>query len=364
MKSLAPYALILPLAMLSSSCSRHADPGAEAAPAASEAAPVKVATQSAQSRPMPRYLRITGELKGSQQANVAADASGKVVEAPIERGTHVKKGDVLFRLDDRSAALSLAEAEATLVSAQLKLDLQRTELARNEPLARTKAISDTDFQHFKIDFASAEASLDASKARRDMAEKTLKDATILSPFDGTVGERLVELGEYVSANSQVASLVATDKLRLVVNVPETSIGQIREDQTVTFTVPAYPAGVFSGKIKFIGASVRNSARDLIIEAEVPNKDGKLKPGMFAEGRISLGDEESVTVPASSVLSEGPTRRVYVLIKDRLEERLVEAGETKDDLIEIRRGVSAGDAVVVTPGPGAADGIRAEVSARS
>jgi len=360
MKSLALYALFLPLAL--NSCSRHAGPG-EGAPAATETPTLKVVTQPARSQPMPRYLRVTGELKGSQEAHVAADASGKVVAAPIERGTVVKAGDVLLRLDDRAAALSLAEAEATLVSAQLKLDLQRAELARNEPLARTKAISDTDYQHFKIDFASAEASLEATQARRDMAKKTLNDATILSPFDGTVAERLVDTGEYVSANSQVAYLVAIDRLRLSVNVPETAVGQIREGQTISFGVPAYPGSVFTGTIKFIGASVRNSSRDLIVEAEVPNRDGKLKPGMFAEGRVALGEQESVAVPVTAVLVEGPTRQVYVLLKDRLEERLVEVGETKDDLIEIRHGIAAGEAVVVTPGLGVADGVRAEVAGR-
>ena len=360
MKFLIHPAILLPLAFVS--CSHPADSDKEKS-ATAESPPITVSTAPAQSLPIPRYLRITGELKGSQQANVAADASGKVVAAPIERGTVVKAGDVLFRLDDRRAALSLAEAEATLVSAELKLDLQRSELTRNEPLARTKAISDTDFQRFKIDFASAEASLDASKARRDIAKKTLSDATIVSPFDGTVAERLVELGEYVSANSQVVSLVATDRLRLAVNVPETAVGQVHVGQTITFNVPAYPGVTFTGNVKFIGASVRNSARDLIVEAEVANGDGRLKPGMFAEGRVGLGEEDSVTVPITSVISDGPVRRVFVLIKDRLEERLVETGETKDALIEIRRGVTAGDAVVMTPGPGTADGVRAEGSAR-
>lgn len=350
--------LLLPSLVLPA-CSKKPDSNAGASVPV-EAAPINVTARPAEELPMPRYLRVTGELKGSQEALVAADAAGKVVAAPIERGTIVKAGDVLFRLDDRSAVLSLAEAEATLVSAQLKMDLQRTELSRNEPLAKTKAISDTDFQRFKIDFASAEASLAASKARRDMAKKSVGDATILAPFDGTVAERLIELGEYVSTNSQVANLVATDRLRLVLNVPETAIGRITEGQAVSFNVPAFPGTAFTGTVKFIGASVRNSARDLIVEAEVPNADGKLKPGMFAEGRVALGEEPGVAVPASSVLTDGTTRKLFVVSKERLEERLVEVGETKGDVLEIRRGLAKGEPVVVTPGRDAADGIRVNV----
>ena len=345
MKRFLQPVVLLPLAFGSCSRSHDAEVGK---PVSVEAAPAKVATVSASKSPIPRYLRVTGELKGSQQANVAADASGKVVEAAVERGSSVKAGGVLFRLDDRGATLSLAEAEAALVSAQLKLELKRTELARNEPLARAKAIADSDFQRFKNEFASAEADLDAAKARRDIAKKTLADATIVSPFDATVGERLVEVGEYVNASTQVAALVATSRLRLVVNVPETSVGLIRESQAISFSVPAYPGATFRGNIKFIGAAVRSSARDLIVEADVANGDGRLKPGMFAEGRIGLGDEESVTIPTVAVVADGLSQRVFVLINDRLEERLVETGETKDSMVEIRRGVSAGDAVVIDP----------------
>lgn len=312
---------------------------------------------------MPRYLRVTGELRGSQEAMVAADASGKVVRAPIERGTVVKAGDVLVKLDDRSAVLSLQEAEASLVSAQLKLDLQKSELARNEPLAKTKAISDTDYQRFKIDFASAEASVAAATARRDMAQKSVADATIVAPFAGTVAERLTDLGEYVSSNSQVASLVATDKLRLFLNVPETAVGKIREGQEVGFGVPAYQGENFTATVKYIGASVRDSARDLIIEAEVANQDGKLKPGMFAEGRVALGDEPAVTIPQSALRSEGSTRKVFVVENGHIVERLVEVGETRDNVVGIRRGISKGEQVVLTPSADTTDGLKVNLTAQ-
>ncbi|MDB6071942.1 MAG: efflux transporter periplasmic adaptor subunit [Verrucomicrobiales bacterium] len=351
-----PASFLLISALILPACSPKTDP-ASAGAAAAEPAPIQVSARAAGEQPMPRYLRVTGELRGAQEAMVAADAPGKVVDAPIERGTIVKAGEVLLRLDDRSAALSLAEAEAALVSAQLKMDLQRTELARNEPLAKTKAISDTDFQRFKIDFASADASLAGSKARRDQAKKSLTDSTILAPFDGTVAERLVQLGEYVSSNSPVANLVATDRLRLMLNVPETAVGRITPGQAVTFSVPAFPGVSFTGNVKFIGAAVRNSARDLIVEAEVGNGDGKLKPGMFAEGRVALGEEPAITVPEKSVLSEGPVRKLFVVVKDRLEARLVETGESKPGFLEIARGLAKGELVVTAPGPNAADGVK-------
>lgn len=349
---------LTPLALLLSGCSRTAP--VAAASARAEPAPVAVTTQPADSKPMPRYLRITGELKGEQQAQVAADAAGKVVSAPVERGSVVKQGDVLIKLDDRNAKLSLQEAEATLESAKFKLDLQRSEMARNEPLAKTKAIADSDFQKLKTDLAAAEAAHSASVARRDMAQKSLADTNILAPFSGTVMNRLTNVGEYVSANTPIVGLVATDKLRLTLNVPETAVASIAVGQDVLFSVPAHPGKTFTGKAKFIGAAVREAARDLQVEAEVNNADGLLKPGMFAEGRLALAEVEGVSVPASAVRAEGSTRKVFIVQDGRIVERLVEVGETKADRIEIRRGINSGDAVVVTPAAEVADGIKVKL----
>ena len=306
---------------------------------------------------MPRYLRVTGQLKGSREAKVAADASGKVVGALVERGSVVKAGDVLLKLDGSSALLSLREAEASVATAQLKLDWAGDEYKRNEPLASTKAISGTDFARLKNDRASAEASLAAAAARRDIARKAVDDTTIRAPFAGTVAERLIDLGEYVHQDSQVVHLVALEKLHLWLNVPETSAGAIKEGQQVTFNVPAFPRDTFAGVIRFIGASVRESARDLIVEAEVPNADGRLKPGMFAEARIALHEDLAVIVPAAALRVEGSNRKVLVVHQNQIEERFVETGETKDDAVEIRRGVNKGETVVIHPDAGAVDGMK-------
>lgn len=355
-----PVLLSLAIPCFLGSCSRTTT--AESAEfKANSDSPVKVTITRAITSPVPRYLQITGELKGGQQANVAADATGKVIESRIERGTIVKKGDVLFRLDARGATLSLAEAEANLVAARLKLDLQRGEFARNEPLARTKAISDTDFQRFKVDFSSAEAEAAAAEAKRDLAQKTLSDSTIISPFDATVNERLIEIGEYVNPNTQVAAIVSTNPLRFVVYVPETDVGRVKIDQSVTFSVPAYPGETFNGLIKFIGATVRSSARDLVVEAEVENHKGRLKPGMFAEGRIDLGDVESITAPKEAVKKDNLSSRVFVYAQGKLEERLIEVGETRDGRVEIRKGVSEGESLVLNPEAGSVDGATADAS---
>lgn len=357
----SPLLLGASILMMFASCSPK-PPAATSTKSMDDPSPLDLATGLAEEHPMPRYLRVTGELKSAEQALVAADAVGKVISAPIERGSVVKAGDVLIKLDDRNAQLSLQEAEASLKSAELALELRSSELKRNEPLAKTKAISDSDFQKFKIDFSSAEATLAASMARRDMARKTVADCAILAPFAGTVAERLVNLGEYVNVTTQVANLVATDKLRLTLNVPETAIGKIQLGQVVEFSVPAYSGERFTGTIKFIGSAVRSTARDLLVEAEVTNKDGKLKPGMFAEARVATGELPAIIVPRTAVRIEGSTKKLFVVVDGRLVERLVDLGETKGDLTEIRRGLNKGETIVLAPTKETSDGARVKVAA--
>ena len=317
---------------------------------------VKGRAVAATERAVPRFLRVTGQLTGKNDAVVAADAIGKVLAAPIERGTPVKEGDVLVRLDDRQAKLVLAEAEASLELAQSRLKLARNEQERNAPLAEKKAIADADFQKLVTDTTAREAELAAAVARRDMAEKTLADSAIKAPFTGVIAERLVEPGEYVKADSPIARLVDVGTLRLVVNVPETEVGKLAIGQEVEFSTGAFPGKTFSGTLKFLGAAVREAARDLVIEAEVENKVGSLRPGFFCDARIRLGEENAVVVPVEAVRVEGNRRRVFVVDKEAaLQERLVEVGESREGFIEIRRGVASGESLLLSPGTDAADG---------
>jgi membrane fusion protein (multidrug efflux system) len=333
--------------------------------AAAKAAPaeITVKTATAQEGPMPHYLRLTGGITAAQNAAVAADTTGKVVETPVERGSVVKAGDVLVQLDPRTAALNEAEAKANVAQAKSKLDLAESEVKRNTPLAQMKAVAETDFARIKSDRDSAAAGLAASDARLDMTQKTLNDATIRAPFDGTVAERFVAKGEYVMADSKVVQLIDLQHLRLLLNVAEPSVGRISVGQTVEFSVSSFPGEFFTGKIRFIGAALRAESRDLQVEAVVDNSDGRLRPGMFAEARLTLPEQRAITIPVAAVRVDGALRRVWVVESGKLNERLVEEGETDKGRIEIRRGVKSGEVVVISPGADVADGVAVKTSAQ-
>lgn len=325
-------------------------------------APVVVQLTNATERLLPRYLRVTGQLAGRQDALVAADTAGKVIEVLVERGSVVAAGGVLARVDDRTAQLQGREAGAAVALAEANLALARNEVERHAPLVKDQVIADADFRRLQASQAAREADLAGAMARQELAQKTLADAVIRAPFAGVVAERFVEAGEYVKTDSRIARVVAVSRLRLLLNVPETSAGRVREGQSVAFTTAAFPGETFTGELRFIGAAVRESARDLLVEAEVANPDGRLQPGLFAEARVRLGEAAAVVVPGGALRSDGGRRSVFQVEDGALAERLVEVGDAVDGWVEIRRGLAAGAAVVILPeGGGLADGQPATVT---
>jgi len=333
---------------------------AAVAPEKKAVASVKGRTVPLTIREVPRFLRVTGQLIGRNDAVIAADAVGKVVEAPVERGSVVKAGDTLVKLDERQAKLALDEADASLELAKTRLLLAKNEQERNAPLAQNRAIAEADFQKLVTDTAAREAELAASIARRDMTQKTLTDSVIRAPFAGVVAERMVEPGEYVKADSPVARVVDLATLRLVLNVPETEVGALEVGQTVEFTTAAFPTRTYTATLRFLGAAMREASRDLVVEATVENTDGTLRPGFFCNARIRLSEEKAAVVPVEALRVEGSRRKLFVIEKNNtLSERLVEVGETREGFIEIRRGAAAGESVLLQPGPEAVDGVAFE-----
>lgn len=359
MKSVSPriFAALLPLM---AACEREK----EAPPASAE--PVKAAvvirgrTAKAEMHAFPRFLRVTGQLAAKSDSIVAADTAGKVVAVEVERGSVVAKGDVLARLDERQPRLMLAEATAAMKLATSRLTLAQHEQARNEPLAEKKAIADSTYQLLLTEVLAREAEVAASTARRDQAQKMLDDCTIRTPFAGVVAEKAADPGEYVGPGVPVARVVESSTLRLVLNVPETEVASLAEGQKVEFTTAAFAARHFEGELKYLGAAMREISRDLVVEALVDNADGTLRPGFFCDARILLSEEKALGVPEKALRLDGSRRKVFVIESGgTLGERLVDVGEARGGFMEIRRGVQAGESVLLEPGPEAADGLKFE-----
>jgi membrane fusion protein (multidrug efflux system) len=322
------------------------------APAKADEPAVSVTIAEVVDRPMPRYLALTGSLTPNESSDVAANGAGVVLQTLVERGALVDKGAIVARLDARTAALSTAEAEAQAAAAKSALDVAKVECERVEKLYAANAISGVDYDRQHAQCTNATWQAKVAEARVALVRKGIGDATVRTPFAGMIAERYVSAGEYVQPSSKVVRVVAIDPLRLEITVPEQSIALVKVGLEVDFRVPAFPDGNFKGAIRYIGPTLRAASRDLVVEAVVPNPDKRLRPGMFATARVALGETPAPVVPKSAIRVDGNLHRIFVVVDDRVEERLVKVGEEREGVVEIETGVRTGERVV--------DPIRAEI----
>lgn len=306
---------------------------------------------------MPKFLVLNGSLTPNEASDVAANGMGAVLATLIERGAMVEKGEVLARLDARTAALSTAEAEASANAAKANLEVAQSECDRLEKLFKLNAISGVEYDKQHAACVGAVWSAKVADARVNMARKGLGDASVRAPFAGMIAEKYVSAGEYVQPSSKVARVVSIDPLRLEITVPEQSVPLIKPGLEVDFKVAAFAEQGFKGSIRYIGPALRPGSRDLVVEAVVPNADKKLRPGMFATAKISLGDKDAPVIPLSAIRNDGTLRRVFVLVGDHIEERLAKLGEERDGMVEVEQGLVAGEKVVSPLKPEVRDGAK-------
>ncbi len=334
---------------------------AETAPTKPEAAaPIAVKQAEAQPLKVPRVLTLSGSLIGSEEAKVAAGAAGKVLATYIERGSVVRKGAVLVKLDARAVGAQAQEAAAQVESAKAQEAQAKLDCARTEQMFQKGAISKADYDKAHTACESTKWSVSAAEARRTLTAEALRDTEIKAPFSGMVIERFVTAGEYVRADSPVVSLVDVDALRVELTVPEADVATVRQGMTVDFHTAANDTGpAYHGKIRYVGPSVRATTRDAVVEAAIDNPGHDLRPGMFVTARLSLGEQTLLSVPASAVRTEGTLRHVFTVSGDRLEDRLVQVEETRGGLVPVVSGIKAGDRVVVDVTPEMRDGSKVQ-----
>jgi membrane fusion protein, multidrug efflux system len=256
--------------------------------------------------------------------------------------------------------LSATAAQAQAKLAQSQLEQAQRECERVKHLLDTGAISQADFDRQTSQCTAQQWSATAAEAQQQSATKLLGDTRIRAPFDGIIGERMINVGQYVEPSTRVASIYLADPLRLELTIPEADLASIHEGVTVTFSVAAFADEKFTGTIRYISPNVRESSRDLVAEAIVGNQEGRLKPGMFAVAKLELGEKPSPVVAARALATDDTAARLFVVGEDkRVQERLVRIGESKGDMVAVLSGVAKGESVILQPGPDVRDGARVE-----
>jgi membrane fusion protein (multidrug efflux system) len=350
---------ILPLAtilLVAAAACDGANPKAQsAAPAGS---PAQTPTETAQATPtaVPDWVVVTGKITARDRSDLVADTSGNVKAVMVERGTRVKKGDPLVRIDVRTAALNADEARANLISMESKRVQVATECARSTNLFEKGAITRSEWERDQAGCTQADQNVAAAQAKLALAGKSLDDGVLRAPFDGIVSNRWVSPGEWASPGSRLVTLVADGPRIAELRLSEYAASRVAAGAEVQVEPVALTDHVVSAHITRIGGEIDPATRDLVVEAEL-SPDDKILPGMFVRARITVAERTLPAIPATAVVKRGSTWRVFAVVDNALEERVVQLGpKASGGRVTILRGVSSGDLVAANVGDKTVDGV--------
>lgn len=309
-------------------------------------------------------LRLETADKQLQQAQAAIEqARANYRSALAKVGLTEDKGfsvSQIAEVKNAKADLDLAEREFTRAERLLESgDVARTffdqrRAQRDQKRAQYEVavnLANQNYAGVRSAQAAVQVAQSAAKTSQvavDQARKSVGDMSILAPISGYVSDKTADPGEFVGTTNKIATIMRTSTLRLKIDVPEQAVASIKTGQAVSLRTSAYPDRTFAGTIARFTPNLNTTSRTLTVEAEVDSAGGALKPGLFATVRIAQGESQKIVmVPATAVRDDGGTKKVFVVKEGRVEEKIVQVGDTENDRIQIKQGLGGDEQVAVS-----------------
>lgn len=314
-------------------------------------------------------VTATGTVEPVTEVEVGTQVSGIIDKLYVDYNDEVKAGQVIAEMDRVTLQAELESAQSNLASAKTEYEYRLKEYNRSKTLFEKELISDSDYDLAVYNYEKALNSYKQSQASMVKVQRNLGYATITSPIDGVVISRAVEEGQTVAAGFSTPTLfvIANDltKMRVIADVDEADIGQVKEGQSVGFTVDAYPDDVFDGIVQQVRLEPTTTSNVVTYEVVITadNPELKLKPGLTASVTINtLNRDNSLSVPTRALRftpdmeqmeqfglkvegTEPQTRHVWVKNGDTIHPEAVETGYAMNDRTEILSGVKEGEIIV-------------------
>ena len=352
-------------------------------------APRRVQVVKAEKRLIPRTVVAVGTLAAEERAELGFKVPGRLARWDVDLGSRVAAGAVLAELDARDYELRRDRARAALEQARARLglpvggdddgldpegvgvvrqakarlDQAKVTLERSRELRDQGILAQAEYDTSQAAFRVAESlyndSLEEVNNRRGilaerrsdlaLAEQAVTDSRLVAPFSGAVQQRRANLGEYLAAGAPVLTLVKLTPLRLRLDVPEREALNVREGQAVAVRTEG-ATDAWPGRIVRLSPAIEEANRSLIVEAEVDNSKGLLRPGSFARAEIQTeSGGDSLVVPATALVLFAGIEKVVTVRDGKALERPVTTGRHAGDAVEILSGLEQGESVVVKPG---------------
>lgn len=324
-------------------------------------------------------ILVVGNLIGDSTVSVAPRTAGRLQDIYVRLGDRVSRGQRIAKIEDFEIVEQVKQAEAaqevslaTIRQREADLKAAQTSAERSRSLFERQLLPKQTLDDNEARYQSAVAQLDLaraqatqSRARLDELRINLSNTIITSPVNGFVAKRAVDPGAYVSQNAPVADVVDITIVRLVANVVEKDLKQLKTGDATRVEVDAFPGETFKGRIARVSPVLDPATRTAPIEIEIANGEYRLKPGMYARVGITTDvKKDALVVPVNAVVDLGGRRGVFQPQGDSAVFHMVQVGTEQRDLVEVVGGLAEGD-VVITTGAGALrDGDRVAVNGRA
>jgi membrane fusion protein (multidrug efflux system) len=305
--------------------------------------PTAVTTAIASKTDWQSTMESVGSLAAVNGVTVSTDLAGIVTDIAFESGSKVHAGDLLVHMDTK-------QEEAQLHQAQAQRDWASVSLKRDKELLGKHAVSQADYDNAEASYRQAQSAVDQYSAL--IARKTIR-----APFDGVVGIRQVNLGQYLKEGDPIVTLQAFDPIYANFALPQHDLAKLEVGLKVEVQLDAFGNQVFTGKITAINSMVDQSTRNVQVQATLPNADYRLRPGMFTKVSVVMNESKSVVAIPSTAIHYAPYGNSIFIVsemKDQkgraykgVREQFVKVGQSRGDLITVDSGLNAGEEIVTS-----------------
>ncbi|HPI92969.1 MAG TPA: efflux RND transporter periplasmic adaptor subunit [Deltaproteobacteria bacterium] len=304
------------------------------------------------------YIETVGSLEPNEAVIVSSEVDGILREILVDEGARVTKGMVLAKVNDTDFRLGVQASSAALKQARANLENAETMFKRMDALYGQKVVSKQEYDNALTRLDVARQDEDRASAALSLAQERLDKAIIRSPLNGAVKQKTATAGDFIGAGRPVMVVISIDPLKLSFSVAEKDIGILKIGQDVVFRVDPFPSREFSGTLTVIYPSLDEKSRMLKAEAEVPNRAGELKAGIFSRVKLYTGKpRQTVVIPITSILYEGTKTRVFVAENDLASERAVKVGGKYGEMMEVIEGLQENERLVVVGQNVLTDGVK-------
>ncbi len=293
-------------------------------------------------------LALTGTIAANQGATVSSKVAGRISRLEVQNGDSVSSGQVLIQLEDTLYRNALAVDQAALSKARANLASVQLNRDRVKALLESGAASQKEADDLESAMTVAQADVSAAEAAVAIAQENLSATRITAPISGLAANRFAELGQMVAPGTPLLAVEDLSSVKLIVDVEQKDLAEIVPGLTAKISVEGFESTPFTGTVERINPSGKAAARVFTTEISIPNKENRLKSGMFAEAVIRLGEPTDViAVPMDALAGNQGQYHVFLIEGDRVRRQAVEVGSTMGKMVEIRSGLTEGQGIAGT-----------------